>query len=200
MRLLSIRSTLIRSRVSRCRPVPRSRASNPRAVENENSASSRGYCEMNSRTIVNFHRAMLGVCLGLGFSGISRAAQVRSVTDLPAWVDQAGARTVPASRRTCSVNSFGAVGDGAKISTRGIQQAIDSCAAAGGGTVTFARGRYVTGALFLKINVQRNVKLSGGGVINGRGEKWWDKYQALRGEYTARGLRWAADYDAERVR
>src|SRR5204862_8129520 len=35
---------------------------------------------------------------------------------------------------------------------------------------------------------------------DGRGKKWWDKYWALRREYEPKGLRWAADYDAERVR
>lgn len=55
-------------------------------------------------------------------------------------------------------------------------------------------------AALINVNDQRNVKLSGGGTIDGRGEKWWDKYWALRREYEPRGLRWASDYDAERVR
>ena len=55
-------------------------------------------------------------------------------------------------------------------------------------------------AALINVNEQRNVKLSGGGTIDGRGQKWWDKYWALRREYEPRGLRWASDYDAERVR
>ena len=55
-------------------------------------------------------------------------------------------------------------------------------------------------AALINVNDQRNVKISGGGTIDGRGQKWWDKYWALRREYEPRGLRWAADYDAERVR
>ncbi len=55
-------------------------------------------------------------------------------------------------------------------------------------------------AALINVNEQRNVKLSGGGTIDGRGEKWWDKYWALRQEYEPRDLRWAADYDAQRVR
>src|SRR5215510_6963114 len=55
-------------------------------------------------------------------------------------------------------------------------------------------------AALINVNNQRNVKISGVGTINGRGDKWWDRYLNLRLNYDARGLRWAADYDAERVR
>jgi hypothetical protein len=55
-------------------------------------------------------------------------------------------------------------------------------------------------AALINVNDAKNVKISGGGTIDGRGEKWWQKYGALRREYEPRGLRWASDYDAERVR
>jgi len=55
-------------------------------------------------------------------------------------------------------------------------------------------------AALINVNDAKNVKISGGGTIDGRGEKWWDKYWALRREYEPKGLRWASDYDAERVR
>jgi polygalacturonase len=55
-------------------------------------------------------------------------------------------------------------------------------------------------AALINVNDQRNVRLSGGGTIDGRGKKWWDKYWSLRNEYQPKGLRWASDYDAERVR
>jgi hypothetical protein len=172
-------------------------------------------------------------------------AQARFATGadgLPIWVKDVGARRQPTAKRIFSANSFGAVSDGVFDSTRAIQRAIDSCAKAGGGIVTFEPGSYVTGSLFLKsdvqlridapvtllgsqdeaaypliwtrvagiemrwpaalinVNDQKNVKLSGGGTIDGRGEKWWDKYWKLRSDYEPRGLRWASDYDAERVR
>lgn len=52
----------------------------------------------------------------------------------------------------------------------------------------------------ININDSKNVEISGGGTIDGNGKKWWDKYWALRKEYEPKGLRWASDYDAERVR
>lgn len=55
-------------------------------------------------------------------------------------------------------------------------------------------------AALINVNDAKNVKISGGGTIDGRGEKWWEKYWALRREYEPKGLRWASDYDAERVR
>ena len=161
---------------------------------------------------------------------------------LPRWVKDVGARREPKSKRTFSVNSYGARGDGLSNSTASIQKAIDECARAGGGVVIFMPGQYVTGALFLKSNVnlrvesgvtllgsqedadypsiwtrvagiemkwpaalinineQKNVKISGGGTIDGQGKKWWDRYWSLRREYEPKGLRWASDYDAERVR
>jgi polygalacturonase len=46
-----------------------------------------------------------------------------------------------------------------------------------------------------------DVKISGAGTIDGNGEWCWNKYWTMRrNEYEPRGLRWAADYDAERVR
>ena len=55
-------------------------------------------------------------------------------------------------------------------------------------------------AALINVNSQQNVKISGNGVIDGRGEKWWKKYWELRIDYEPRGLRWASDYDAQRVR
>ena len=179
------------------------------------------------------------ICIFL--TGSATPAQSATVK-LPKWVSKVGARSEPKERRTFSVNKFGAKADGASDSTRSIQRAIDECSKRGGGIVTFDKGNYVTGALFLKDNINlqidtgvtllgsqddadyprmptrvagiemtwpaalinvnnaRNVKVSGGGTIDGRGQKWWSKYGALRKDYDQRGLRWAADYDAERVR
>lgn len=76
------------------------------------------------------------------------------------WADSVGSRQIPAKNLVLSANHFGAVADSNQISTAAIQQAIDSCAAAGGGTVTLQPGYYQTGALFVKSNV--NLRLDKG--------------------------------------
>ena len=52
------------------------------------------------------------------------------------------------------------------------------------------------------INVlsQKNVMISGDGIIHGQGKVFWDSYWALRKEYEAKGLRWIVDYDSKRPR
>ncbi|MGM0879691.1 MAG: glycosyl hydrolase family 28-related protein [Bacillota bacterium] len=48
---------------------------------------------------------------------------------------------------TVSISDFGAVGDGSRLNTEAMQQAIDACAAAGGGTVVIPAGLWLTGPL-----------------------------------------------------
>lgn len=52
------------------------------------------------------------------------------------------------------------------------------------------------------INVldQKNVLISGDGVVHAQGKVFWDSYWALRKDYEARGLRWIVDYDSKRPR
>ena len=53
---------------------------------------------------------------------------------------------------------------------------------------------------------QHDVQITGEGVIDGNGAFWWHKFWGEDGkggmlkDYTARGLRWAVDYDCKRVR
>lgn len=61
----------------------------------------------------------------------------------------------PAARQTgvsLNVCEFGAAGDGKTKDTAAIQQAIDRCAALGGGEVRVPAGEYLTGAIALRSN------------------------------------------------
>ena len=53
----------------------------------------------------------------------------------------------------CDVKHFGATGDGIALDTGSINKAIDACAAAGGGTVYFPAGTYLSGTVLLKSNI-----------------------------------------------
>lgn len=55
-------------------------------------------------------------------------------------------------------------------------------------------------AALINVYKQSNVKIFGKGIIDGQGKYWWDRYRELRKEYEPKGLRWASDYDAKRVR
>ncbi len=52
-----------------------------------------------------------------------------------------------------SVRAHGAVGDGKTLETAAIQSAIDACTRAGGGTVLFPAGKYLTGTIRIQDNV-----------------------------------------------
>jgi polygalacturonase len=63
------------------------------------------------------------------------------------------------------IRAFGAVADGKTVNTKAIQAAIDQCTESGGGTVLVAGGKYLTGTLYLKSNV--NIHIEAGAVILG---------------------------------
>ena len=58
-----------------------------------------------------------------------------------------------ASDRIIDVTKVGVVGDGTTLNTANIQKTIDACSEAGGGTVSFPAGRYLTGTIQIKSNV-----------------------------------------------
>ena len=116
------------------------------------------------------------------------------------------------------VSDFGALGDGTTLDTKAIQDCIDAAAEAGGGVVSFPQGTYLSGAIFVKSNVElridegvtikaiqddsqypeiwsriavvemdcpsaliniyneKNVRITGQGIIDGNGKYWWDKF------------------------
>ncbi len=58
----------------------------------------------------------------------------------------------------CSIMDFGAVADGITRSTAAIQAAIDACTASGGGRVTVPAGKYLSGTIQLKSNVDLHLE------------------------------------------
>ncbi|GHT58215.1 hypothetical protein AGMMS50239_02340 [Bacteroidia bacterium] len=76
---------------------------------------------------------------------------------LPDWVKTVGAQAKPASKTLVKANDFGARGDGITLNTVAIQKAIDACAKKGGGRVELNPGIYLTGALYLKSNVELHI-------------------------------------------
>lgn len=56
-----------------------------------------------------------------------------------------------------NVADFGAVGDGSTINTKVINAVIDKCSSAGGGQVLISGGKFLTGAIHLKSNVDLHI-------------------------------------------
>ncbi|KEO71783.1 glycoside hydrolase family 28 protein [Anditalea andensis] len=81
------------------------------------------------------------------------------------WLEKVGAKSFPEGTREYSVNQFGAVANKETLSTEAIQKAIDTCAEEGGGIVTFRKGEYLSGALFIKSGV--NLRIDEGVTLYG---------------------------------
>ena len=130
-------------------------------------------------------RRFLGCLLGSGAVGASLTASY-------------AAEESPRPTSPLSVRDFGAAGDGRRLETNPLQRAIDACAAAGGGTVSFPTGRYLTGTLFLKSRV--TLRLEAGALLLGspRLEDYPPTVPAVRSftnNYTERSLLYAEDLD-----
>jgi polygalacturonase len=65
----------------------------------------------------------------------------------------ASGQAVPEAARAFDVRSFGARGDGRTLDSAAINKAIDAAAAAGGGTVFFSAGNYLSVSIRLKSNI-----------------------------------------------
>jgi len=63
-----------------------------------------------------------------------------------------------------NVLKFGAKNDSSKIATRAIETAINTAAKAGGGTIYFPPGKYLTGPIHLKSNI--TIFIDAGAVLN----------------------------------
>ncbi len=93
--------------------------------------------------------------LGLASAGVSGALAARPLEE--------GLRSN--STADFSVLRFDPQRDGVQLDTDSIQAAIDACSLAGGGTVHFPPGRYLSGALFLRSHV--HLHLEAGSILLG---------------------------------
>lgn len=124
----------------------------------------------------------------LGATGV--AATCSPVASLTAATPKAG--------ETIRVRDFGAAGDGSRLDTKEIQQAIDACAQAGGGTVHFAAGNYLSGTLFMRSHV--TLQLDAGATLLGSKQlkDYPNTIPALRSytdNYTERSLIYAENVE-----
>ncbi len=83
---------------------------------------------------------------------------------------------------TCSVKSYGATGNGTTKDTTAIQNAINACA--GGGTVDFPSGTYLTAPLFLPSNLTLDIE-SGATIL---GSQTTSDYTVKSGETVATSI------------
>lgn len=68
------------------------------------------------------------------------------------------AAALTAEARVYDITDYGAVSDTMRLSTAAVQKAIDSCNAAGGGTVSVPAGNYKIGSIVLRSNVTLNLE------------------------------------------
>jgi polygalacturonase len=136
---------------------------------------------------------------GAGIGATAASATARA--------DQAAARPAPAaSAAGFSVRAFGATGNGTTLDTAAINRAIDAAAAAGGGTVLFPAGNYLSYSIHLKSNITLHVD-SGATIIaadtpDGGGSGFdlpepnqWDMYQDFGHSHFQNSLIWGIDLE-----
>jgi polygalacturonase len=104
-----------------------------------------------------------------------------------------------AAEPTVNVRDLGAAADGKTLCTEALQRAIDRCSDAGGGTVYFPPGAYLSGTIFLKSRVTLN--LEAGATLLGSPSK--DDYpvtipknvESRTNQYNHRSLIYAENLD-----
>jgi polygalacturonase len=100
----------------------------------------------------------------------------------------------PISDNLFFITSYGATGDGKVLETVAIQKAVDAAHAAGGGTVCFPAGKYLSGTIILKSNV--NLYLERGAILLGSPDSThyneiWPKFRSYTDNYVSKALIYA---------
>jgi len=100
-------------------------------------------------------------------------------------------------QRMYDVTAFGARGDGKALDTAAINQAIDAAAAAGGGTVSFPAGTYLSYSIHLKSRVGLYlghgctlIAAEGAGYDSAEPNDPWEKYQDYGHNHWHNSLIW----------
>lgn len=110
---------------------------------------------MNRRNVGLIFIALIAI-------GAGRAPAQRPLpADLPFKMSLPTAPTFP--RRDFNVLDYGAVADGRTLNTAALAKTLAACAVAGGGRVVVPAGRWLTGAIHLKSNV--NLHLEAGATL-----------------------------------
>ena len=86
---------------------------------------------------------------------------------------------LPIKAEIHQASSFGIKSDGVTLNTRSIQAGIDFISAHGGGVLEFSVGRYLTGSIHLKSNVE--IRLLEGAVLVGSTNPY--DYDMVEGNY-----------------
>src|ERR1700733_7196112 len=86
----------------------------------------------------------------LKFGGIGLAT---SVAPLPAFAAEKRSSEISSTPHLFDIRTYGAVGDGKTVDTPAINKAIEAAAAAGGGTVLFPAGTWLSFSIRLKSHV-----------------------------------------------
>lgn len=109
-------------------------------------------------------------------------SQTAADSDLK-WTKDVGAKQFPSSTKVFIVK---AKSDTTKNISRQIQAAIDKCAKGGGGIVSFKPGTYVTGAIYLKTNV--NLQIDKGVTL--LGSQNFDDYPEINTRIAGIEMKW----------
>src|SRR5688500_17554513 len=100
-------------------------------------------------------------CVGAAVTLPTTFARAAQLSSADAWQKASDiARNVRAptfADRLFDITKFGARRDAATLNTKSIAAAIDACSRAGGGRVLVPAGRFLTGAIHLKSDVDLHV-------------------------------------------
>ena len=71
-----------------------------------------------------------------------------------------------------NILDYGAIPDGKTLATDAIQAAINACHENGGGRVVIPAGRFYSGSIYLKINVELHLELGSTLIASGNMEDY----------------------------